>query len=129
MNAIDPTNSKIYHLSPASYFQQQPKDQAYLPPTFEEEGFIHCTQGVTMLLDVANRYFATLAEPLLAIEVNPDKLTAPLKFEPPTRPPDAQPTSASPSDTLFPHIYGPLNRDAIVAVIELKRDNAEQWIF
>jgi uncharacterized protein (DUF952 family) len=39
------------------------------------------------------------------VELNPETLTEELKWEP-----------ATDSDGLFPHIFGPINRSAIVAV-------------
>jgi uncharacterized protein (DUF952 family) len=121
----------IYHLVPAIDYHRQPKDQPYLPQTFTQEGFIHCTAGASMLLEVANAFFADLADELLVLEIDPNRLTAPLKFEPPMPPIHASTTSkktvtASPG-TLFPHIYGPLNRQAIVRCFALARTETGQW--
>ena len=56
----------IYHLVPAGYYRSQPQSQPYQSQTFTQEGFIHCTVGVDMLVEIANLYFGDLSEPLLA---------------------------------------------------------------
>lgn len=121
----------IYHLTPASYYHCQPVDRLYEPPMLAEEGFIHCTAGAEKLVEIANTYFADLRDELFALEIDPARLTAPLRFEPPIAPAH---TAASPAqqaavehDTLFPHIYGPLDRQAIVNCIALRRDPAGLW--
>jgi len=121
----------IYHLVPASYYRNQPHDRPYQPETFVQEGFIHCTAGNEMLVQVANKYFNTLSEELLVLEINPKVLAVPLKFEPPI-PPTGQSlhgTGISPinQDILFPHIYGPLNRKAIVQCFTMQRDETGKW--
>ncbi len=126
------TNSlPIYHLVPVAYYEAQPQNKAYQPETFAQEGFIHCATGVEMLLEVANVYFATLAESLLVLEINPQHLTTSLKFEPPIHPTN-QPFEdeadfVPESETLFPHIYGLLNREAIVNTFTLDRDELGLW--
>lgn len=127
-----PANTQpIYHLTPLSYYRCQPAGQPYRPATFEQEGFVHCTGGQKMLLQVANHYFAHLAEPLLALEIDPIRLTAPLKFEPPSPPPGATATAGyhAQESLLFPHIYGPINQDAIINHLVLRRDAAGRWQF
>ncbi len=128
MNSV--SSQPIYHLVPADYFHYQPKDKPYLPETFAAEGFIHCTAGQEMLIEVANRYFGTFLGDLLALHIDPQQLTSPIKFEPPIPPPGEPPAeSYSQPDLLFPHIYGPLNRDAIVSCVTLQRDEAGRWSF
>ena len=117
----------IYHLVPQSYYQAQPHDQPYLPGLFEQEGFIHCTAGIEMLLQVANAFFADLPESLLVLEIDPDQLFAPLKFEPHASPKSIESGFTPEPDRLFPHIYGPLNREAIKHTFTLQRNRAGQW--
>ena len=124
-------SQSIYHLVPVSYYRSQSQDHPYQPETFAQEGFIHCTAGTEMLVQVANRYFNTLPEELLVLEINPNDLTAPLKFEP-SIPPAGQPLTGreiSPpnQDVLFPHIYGPLNRKAIIQCFAMQRDETGKW--
>ncbi len=122
------TPTPIYHLTPAGYYRRQAVDQPYVSPTLAEEGFMHCTAGLPLLLKVANAYFARLDEPLLALVIDPARLTSPLKFEAPAPPPGAARRSAyGQADVLFPHIYGPLNREAISAHFELARDAGGRW--
>lgn len=121
----------IYHLVLASYYHAQPQERPYQPEMFAQEGFIHCTAGTEMLVQVANNYFNALSEELLVLEVNPQALTAPLIFEPPI-PPAGQPVNGkevSPAkpDILFPHIYGRLNREAIVNCFMMQRDETGKW--
>lgn len=121
------TSNPIFHLVPADDFYARSSTQPYVPAAFQTEGFIHCTAGVAMLLQVANAYFADAPGPLLALKIDPRRLTAPLKFEPPIAPPGADPRPYDAGEILFPHIYGPLNRDAITDVISLCRNPAGQW--
>jgi uncharacterized protein (DUF952 family) len=118
----------IYHLAPAGYFNRQPENSAYRPESLADEGFIHCTGGLDTLLDIANAFFVGLADDLLALEIDPTRLTAPLKFEPPIPPVRTNPATFTPdSELLFPHIYGPLNRQAITRTFVLQRDAAGKW--
>ncbi len=121
----------IYHLTPVSYYQRQPLDRSYQTPSLAEEGFIHCTAGVEKLVEIANLYFADLRDELLALEIDPARLTAPLRFEPPIAPAYAAASpaqrAAAEQETLFPHIYGPLDRQAIVNCITLQRGPTGRW--
>lgn len=120
----------IYHLTPADHYHRQPRNNPYLPETFADEGFIHCTAGQEMLIEVANRYFNTFTGDLLALLIDPQHLTSPLKFEAPIPPPGEAPTEPyAQSDILFPHIYGPLNREAIADCVTLQRDESGRWFF
>lgn len=120
----------IYHLTSANYYYQQPQEKPYLSQMFAQEGFIHCTAGQEMLIEVANRYFGTFAGDLLALRIDPKHLTSPLKFEAPV-PPPGEPSAESHTqyDVLFPHIYGALNREAIADCVALQRDEAGRWFF
>jgi uncharacterized protein (DUF952 family) len=121
----------IYHLTTAGYYHSQPPDQPYLSSTFSEEGFIHCTAGAEKLIEIANIFFASLQDELLALEINPALLTSPLLYEPPIPPLHADVSTAQVTsrdqDTLFPHIYGPLDRQAIVNRFALQRDQDGLW--
>jgi uncharacterized protein (DUF952 family) len=89
-----------------------------LPPAYADDGFIHCTQEPAVLLDVANRFYRGVPGDFLVLDIDPRRLTAELRFEPGV-PPARE--GSPPAGVRFPHIYGPLNRDAIVAVRKTQR--------
>jgi uncharacterized protein (DUF952 family) len=104
--------SLIYHLAPASRWHDWPGGQPYLPAEFEADGFVHCTAGDELMLKVANRFYRNTPGDFVLLTVDTSRLTAPLKWE---RPPD---DDLAPE---FPHIYGPIDRAAIVGAREVRR--------
>ncbi|MFD0634388.1 DUF952 domain-containing protein [Catenulispora yoronensis] len=86
--------------------------------SLEEQGFIHASTTV-QVAGVANAFYADLAaEDLVVLVIDTDRLTAELKYDP-------VPGAAEP----FPHIYGPLNVDAVVGLAELGRDAEGRYTF
>jgi hypothetical protein len=115
----------ILHLVPAAYFRAQPEDAPYAPPGFAMDGFIHCTREASILLDIANGLYRETPGDFLTLVIDPEKVSAPLRFEPPLPPP---PPGHPLAQHLFPHIYGPLNRDAIVLVRTAQRSEDGSFI-
>jgi uncharacterized protein (DUF952 family) len=85
------------HFTPADYFSQYD-----LPPRFAEEGFIHTTEGADNLAAVGNRYYKDDPGDYLVLYIDKALVKSLVRYDDP--------------DEIYPHIYGPLNRDAIVAV-------------
>ena len=108
----------ILHITPANYFRAQPDSAPYLPAAFGADGFIHCTQEPEVLLHIANNYYKNEKGDVLVLVIDPAKVKAEVKLEGPNPPPDP---SSPVANVLFPHIYGPLNRDAIVEIRTAKR--------
>lgn len=73
----------------------------------EVDGFIHCSRAA-QVLNVANNYFSGVDE-LVMLWIDPEKLNFELKWE------------ESDGD-IFPHLYGPLNLDAVIAVEDFHPD-------
>ena len=102
--------SLIYHLVPAEYLHGLPTSEAYLPREFAQDGFIHCTKEPEVLLRVANQFYREVPGEMLVLVIDESKVTAQVKYEP-----------SAPEAHLFPHIYGPLNREAIVEIHSARR--------
>lgn len=100
--------SFIYHIVEKDYFHQQEKEAEYRAPSLETEGFIHFSK-TDQLLQVANSFYKG-KDHLYVLKVDETLLKAELKIEPPLEAPH--------SGILFPHLYGPLNWDAIVKKID-----------
>jgi uncharacterized protein (DUF952 family) len=102
----------IYHLAPAARWHGWPSGEPYLPAEYADDGFVHCTAGDELMLQVANRFYRDAPGDFVLLVIDPARLAAPLKWE------------ASADDDLaakFPHIYGPIDRDAIVEVRAARR--------
>ena len=102
----------LHLLSRKSWIEAQEVGQL-IAPSVAIEGFAHCSTEHQMV-DVANKYYRGTRDMVL-LNIDPDKLTSPLKFEPPAHL-DGSP--ALPHEPLFPHIYGPINLDAVSEVID-----------
>lgn len=72
----------------------------------EDVGFIHASQA-SQVEAVANAFYRGEAG-LLVLVIDEDRLVSPVRYE---RVPDA--------DLPFPHIYGPLNADAVITTLPL----------
>jgi uncharacterized protein (DUF952 family) len=99
-----------YHGTPRDYFQSLDPSAAYLPAAFERDGFIHCTDGEDCLLETLTAYYRAEPGDWVALVIETERATAPIVYD------DAE--------RVFPHIYGPLNRDAIEDVRPLVRDES-----
>ena len=105
----------IYHMAPALVWQRQAPDQAYRGDTLASEGFIHCTGEPERLVHVANRFYRTMPEDFVILCIEPSQVQAEIKWE-----------RADGHD--FPHIYGPLNLDAVIRVVKFPRDVTGQFL-
>lgn len=75
--------------------------------TLAEQGFIHASFAHQVPLVAAVAY-ADVADPLVVLVIDSRRLTVPILVE---RPPD--------SDLEFPHVYGPIDTDAVTDVVPL----------
>ncbi len=104
----------IYHLVPAAEYQALPEAAPYLPAGYAGDGFIHCTAEPQVLVQVANAFYRHVPGDFLVLEIDPARLAAEVRYEP------AEPGSPL-AGHRFPHIYGPLNRSAVVHVRSIER--------
>jgi len=96
----------IYHITTKPQWIDAQIKEKYESASLPEEGFIHCSEE-RQIPDVLDRYFKGKTN-LIKLEIETDKLTSPLYFD----------WSPSIEDT-FPHIYGPINLDAVEDVVEI----------
>src|SRR5215212_3993661 len=108
----------IHHLTSADYYRALPPEAPYLPPDFALDGFIHCTQDPAVLVHVANIFMKSVPGEVVVLVIDPERVTSELRLEAPS---PAAPPDSPLAGVMFPHIYGPLNRDAIVEVRSVMR--------
>jgi GrpB-like predicted nucleotidyltransferase (UPF0157 family)/uncharacterized protein (DUF952 family) len=116
----------ILHITPVEHFRAQEKRGVYVTESLTAEGFIHCTKEPEVMLRVANRFYQNVRGDVLILVIDPRKVTADVKYEPPAHP---EPDPDSPLNSiLFPHIYGALNLDAVVEVRVAERDEGGTFV-
>jgi len=103
----------ILHLTNSANWIEAQQQGFITAPSLATEGFIHCSTEHQMR-DVANKYYRGATDMVL-VHIDPVTLASPLKWEPPAHI-DGSPSL--PNEPLFPHIYGVINLDAVIRVID-----------
>ena len=96
----------IYHITTKTEWEAARSTGSYESASLKQEGFIHCSQA-EQVPGVLERFFSNKTG-LVKLSIETDKLQSRLIYE----------WSPSITDT-FPHIYGPINTDAVIAVEEI----------
>ena len=92
----------IYHVVLPKDWAAAEHDSFYQASSLSDEGFIHCSYA-DQLDGVLERYYAGAGE-VYVLHIDALKLTSPLVSEPST------------NDEPYPHVYGPIIKDAIVTI-------------
>ena len=96
----------IYHVTTAAEWKGAKEKNYYESPSLKTEGFIHCS-GQHQVAAVLEKYFRGKTG-LVKLVIDTAKLTSNYLEE----------WSTSSMDT-FPHIYGPINIDAVIDIIAI----------
>src|SRR5579871_6169690 len=98
--------SRIYHIAIRADWEQALADGVYtrssVDTTLAEEGFIHASQE-SQVARTANKFYRDVPGDLLILVIDPGLLRSEVRYEP-----------VPGAELPFPHIYGPLNVDAVV---------------
>ena len=94
--------SRIYHVVSMEHWAKFAGKPTYEADSLQREGFIHLSeQG--QVAGVLDRYYRGVPD-LLLLHIDPAKLTNELRYEETT------------NGEQFPHVYGPINKDAVVEI-------------
>ncbi|WP_193607501.1 DUF952 domain-containing protein [Nocardioides lijunqiniae] len=100
---------RIFHLATVAEWDAARDSGAYttstIGRTLAEEGFIHASRA-DQWQGVRERYYADVTEPLVLLVIDTDRLTSPVVEERVGEGPET-----------FPHVYGPINPDAVVQAL------------
>jgi uncharacterized protein (DUF952 family) len=94
----------LFHIATAADWRSS--DETYVPPQFGAERFIHCST-FGQLEGVAKRKFLG-RDDLLVLSIDPTRVRSQIRYE-----------NLDGGSEQFPHIYGPLNADAVVGMRSL----------
>jgi uncharacterized protein (DUF952 family) len=93
---------KIIHIIEDKTWQKVKNQLQYFGDTLNEQGFIHCCLP-NQVPFVLKNWFPDRQD-LLLLEIDTEKLESRLVFE-----------NLEGGEEMFPHIYGPLNKGAVIA--------------
>ncbi len=106
----------ILHITTRPEWKAAGKAGEYTAPTLQGEGFIHCST-IRQAAGTANVFFKG-QKGLALLCIDEKKLKSELRFEAPTGGGAHDPAAGK----LFPHVYGPINTDAVVKVVDFPPD-------
>ncbi len=105
----------IFHILKKHEWQQALERGRYEPASLQAEGFVHCSNR-EQTLATADRYFRGQPD-LVLLCLDPARLTAEVRREAPANPNDER------ARELFPHVYGPINLDAVLRAVDFPCDS------
>ena len=113
----------IYHMAIREHFQGQlDATGRYFPPTYDADGFIHATKDPTFLIDIGNHFYKSSVGDWILIKIDTSKLGgSKLVYEAPAPVGSTTAYSHDESSVTFPHIYGPITAECIVAMYPIER--------
>ena len=101
--------TSIFHITTHQAWQQAALSEGgYRADSLETEGFIHCST-IDQVIQTANRFYAGQPD-LVLLLIDTSKLDAELIYE------ESEPGQQ------FPHLYGPLNLDAVTQALPFQPD-------
>ena len=126
----------IFHIVKRIEWEDAVRRGRYAPESLRVEGFIHCSSPA-QVIDTANRFYRGQKD-LIVLCIDETRAVAELRYEAPLMPTGVggkrnltpnpfprvkgdQKTDVRPEGPkeLFPHLYGQLNVDAVVRIVEL----------
>ena len=114
-----PSPERIFHIATDADWRRTLDSGTYTTSTvgrsLAEEGFIRASRR-DQVQGVFDRYYRTLGERLVLLTIDPARLT------------DADVRVEAVGDDTYPHVYGPINRTAVVDVVPLDRRGGTETV-
>jgi len=107
----------IVHITSRQAWDDARESGEYVAPSLKSAGFIHCST-YAQAVPVAEKYYKGQTG-LVLLVIDPGRLASGLKWEPPA---EGAPPPGVPDGDMFPHIYGPINLDAVVEAVDFNPD-------
>ncbi len=102
----------IYHLTTLPEWEEAQDKGSYQPPSFQQEGFIHCSTE-SQLEGVMKKHFQQ-HENLVKLVIDPARVLQKIQYD-----------KVEGEVNEYPHIYGPLNLEAVTQIVFLDPISSE----
>jgi len=99
--------TETFHLTPVEWWDAADPADPLRAPSLDDEGFIHCTTGAAEMVATANRHYRDDPRAFVVLTIDLDQVTSPWRVEDPAG--------------IYPHVFGPIDRVAIVDVRPMPR--------
>jgi uncharacterized protein (DUF952 family) len=113
----------IYHLTYRKNWKYALATGPYTAKSLEKEGYIHCSTA-SQIVPVAMDFFPGRRK-LTILVIDETLLTSPLKWEAPS---GGTPPPGVPNKDKFPHVYGPINHEAVLKTLDMERDADDMFV-
>lgn len=114
-NAGRSDDGSIYHMLAEASWLAQRGSGVYAADSLAREGFIHCSPSHDALLRVANSFYFEQPGDWVVLVIRESAVQPEVRWE-------------AADGTLFPHIYGALNLDAVVDVKPFPRTRDGRFV-
>ena len=96
------------HLVPQAVWDAHDPGVPYLPAAYPVDGFVHCTDGDGLMVEVANRFYRDDPRSFLLLTLDLDRTGSPWRFDDAGR--------------KYPHVYGPIDPASVLDARRMVRD-------
>ena len=110
----------IYHITSQGAWIEATRKGQYTADSLVSEGFIHCSTAA-QVLPVARRFYRG-QRGLVVLVIDTRRLQSTVAWE------ESVPLPGVAASSAFPHVYGPIELDAITACLEFEADGAGGFI-
>ena len=123
----------IYHMCIKSEWEKQCEETGhYVPPTYDQDGFIHATAEPEFLLGVANHFYKESKGDWICLRIDPHSLDdSKVIYESPAPVGEKAAYDHEEKDgdaPKFPHIYGPILKKSVIITKKIYRNSDGEFL-
>ncbi|MFW5782070.1 MAG: DUF952 domain-containing protein [Candidatus Muiribacteriaceae bacterium] len=104
----------LLHVADRESWKIAKKEGQYKDISLNKEGYIHCSSPA-QITKVVHKNFRN-RDDLEILVIDPSKVKSTIRYE------------EAPDGELYPHIYGPVNTDAIIKAIDMETDKEGKYL-
>ncbi|SRR5258706_2634426 len=114
--------TEILHIAEKGHWEEAKNKGIYTVESLTSQGFIHCSFP-NQVVNTANALFKGRKD-LVLLHIDSALVTSEIKYEKPIAPTNiSTPKKVSgPNTKKYPHIYGPLNLNAVISTTDFASD-------